>query len=112
IYSRRKSPATLGILFEKRICGFADFGVYAVPFGRNAWGYLTSIGGFMQKILQAIVVGSAMVLLTSFAAGQAPAQAPAGAPGGGQRGAPAPLASLNPIYSSIHLEIEVNKPAA
>jgi hypothetical protein len=44
---------------------------------------------------------------------QAPQGAPAaGAPGGGQRAAPAPLASPNPIYSSIHLEIDVNKPAA
>ena len=67
----------------------------------------------MQKIFQGIVAGSAiMLLLASFAAGQAPAQAPAGAPGGGQRGTPAPLASPNPIYSSIHLEIDVNKPAA
>src|SRR3954469_1817816 len=68
----------------------------------------------MQKIFERIAVGSAfMVLIASFAAGQAQAQAPGGgAPGGGQRGAPAPLASPNPIYSSIHLEIDVNKPAA
>lgn len=39
------------------------------------------------------------------------APAGAGAPAG-QRGAPAPLASPNPVYSSIHLEIDVNKPAA
>src|SRR5215471_10152403 len=65
----------------------------------------------MQRIFEKIVVGSAFtLLLASLATGQAPAQA--GAPGGGQRGAPAPLASPNPIYSSIHLEIDVNKPAA
>src|SRR5262245_31890782 len=67
----------------------------------------------MQKIFERFVVGSACVLLlVSFAAGQVPPPAPAGAPAGGQRGAPAPLASPSPIYSSIHLEIEVNKPAA
>jgi hypothetical protein len=67
----------------------------------------------MQKIFGRIVGASSLtVSLALFAAGQAPAQGPAGAPGGGQRGAPAPLASPNPIYSSIHLEIDVNKPAA
>jgi hypothetical protein len=63
----------------------------------------------MQKIFERIVIASSLtVSLALFAAGQAPAPGPAGAPGGGQRGAPAP----NPIYSSIHLEIDVNKPAA
>jgi hypothetical protein len=69
----------------------------------------------MQKTFEKIVVVLALtLLLASVAAAQAPAQgAPGGgAPGGGQRGAPAPLASPNPIYSSIHLEIDVNKPAA
>jgi hypothetical protein len=64
----------------------------------------TLIGGFMQKVFARIVFGSAFtLLLAAFAAAQAPA--------GGQRG-PAPLAVPNPIYSSIHLEIDVNKPAA
>jgi len=67
----------------------------------------------MQKVFEKIAAGAAItVLLTSFAAAQAPAQAPAAAPGGGQRGPQAPLASPNPNYSSIHLEIDVNKPAA
>src|SRR5262249_35354522 len=64
------------------------------------------------------------LLVTGVAIAQAPAQggpgvAPAGAQGGapgggggGGRGQQAPLASPNPIYSSIHLEIDVNKPAA
>jgi hypothetical protein len=67
----------------------------------------------MEKIFRKIAaVGALTVLLPSFASAQAPQGAGGGAPGGGQRGAPAPLASPNPIYSSIHLEIDVNKPAA
>jgi hypothetical protein len=50
--------------------------------------------------------------LTAQAIAQAPQGPPAGGGAGGQRAAPAPLASPNPIYSSIHLEIDVNKPAA
>jgi hypothetical protein len=51
------------------------------------------------------------------APGGAPAGAPGGARGGGQgggggRGAQAPLASPNPIYLSIRLEVDVNKSAA
>src|SRR6202140_2041127 len=62
----------------------------------------------------------AVLLLATVASAQAQAQggAPAGgppagggAPGGG-RGPQAPLASPNPIYSSIRLEIDVNKSAA
>jgi|SRR5688572_781245 len=51
------------------------------------------------------------------APGGAPAGAPGGAPaaggpgGGGGRGQQAPLASPNPIYMSVRLEIDVNKPA-
>jgi hypothetical protein len=65
-----------------------------------------------------------MLLLLASAAmaqapqGGAPAGAPAGAPpaggrggGGGGRGQ-APLASPNPIYMSVRLEVDVNKPAA
>jgi hypothetical protein len=52
-------------------------------------------------------------------AGQAPAApgappqgGPGGGGGGGGRGQQAPLASPNPIYSSVKLEIDVNKPVA
>lgn len=51
------------------------------------------------------------------APGGAPVGAPGGAPaaggpgGGGGRGQQAPLASPNPIYMSVRLEIDVNKPA-
>jgi hypothetical protein len=66
------------------------------------------------------------VLMASMALAQAPAGAPPqggapggapggagrGAGGGGGRGAQAPLASPNPIYMTVHLEADVNKPAA
>ena len=65
---------------------------------------------------------AATLLLASAVMAQAPPQggapagapggAPAAAPGGGGRGQQAPLASPNPIYMSVRLEIEVNKPAA
>lgn len=66
----------------------------------------------------------AMLLPASAVMAQAPqGAAPAGAPGaappagataagGGRRGQQAPLASPNPIYVSIRLEVDVNKPAA
>ena len=68
----------------------------------------------MHKVFGNIVVTG---LLAAALAVPAAAQAPQGAPGGGggrggQRGAQAPLASPNPVYSSVHLEIDVNKPAA
>jgi len=77
----------------------------------------------MNKIIRtAAVCVLAGLLAASFALAQAPAQGgPGGAPAGGQGGAPgggggrgqqAPLASPNPIYSSVRLEIDVNKPAA
>jgi hypothetical protein len=75
-------------------------------------------GGFMHKVFGKIAgAGLLMVALAALSTAQAPQGAPAGpgAPGGapgGQRGAQAPLASPNPIYSSIHLEVDVNKPAA
>jgi hypothetical protein len=63
------------------------------------------------------------LLLASAVMAQAPqGGAPAGAPGGARGGAPggggggrgpaAPLASPNPIYMSVRLEVDVNKPAA
>ncbi|HEY2379620.1 MAG TPA: hypothetical protein VGK48_00440 [Terriglobia bacterium] len=74
----------------------------------------------MQKVFGTIAVtGLLVVALAASAAALAPQGVPAGAPGGagagargGQRGAQAPLASPNPIYSSVHLEVDVNKPAA
>jgi hypothetical protein len=72
----------------------------------------------MQKVFGKIAAGSMFVLLiASFASAQAGGQGapPAGAPGGGGPGGgrgQAPLAVPNPNYSSIHLEINVNKPAA
>jgi hypothetical protein len=59
----------------------------------------------------------AVLLLATFASAQAPAQggAPGGGPpagGGGGRGQQAPLASPNPIYNTIRIEIDVNKSAA
>ncbi len=68
----------------------------------------------MYKVFGTFAITAILVAaLTAPALAQAPQGAPAagGAPGG-QRAAPAPLASPNPIYSSIHLEIDVNKPAA
>jgi hypothetical protein len=68
----------------------------------------------MYRILgKIVVVGLLAAALAAPAVAQGPQGAPAGggAPGG-QRGAPVPLASPNPIYSSVHLEIDVNKPAA
>jgi len=50
------------------------------------------------------------VAMAQAPAGQAPAAAPGGAPGGGR--GQAPLASPNPIYMSVRLELDVNKPAA
>lgn len=65
----------------------------------------------MQNVFERIAAGAAIAaLFASFAIAQA--QPPGGAPGGGQRGGQAPLAVPNPTYSSIHLEIDVNKPAA
>jgi hypothetical protein len=76
----------------------------------------------MNKTIRiAAICVLAGLLVTGVAIAQAPAQgggAPAGAQGapggggGGGRGQQAPLASPTPIYSSIHLEIDVNKPAA
>jgi hypothetical protein len=71
-------------------------------------------GGFMHKIFGTLAV-AAFIVATS--ASPVTAQGTQAAPGGagtpgGQRGVQAPLASPNPIYSSIHLEIDVNKPAA
>lgn len=67
----------------------------------------------MHKVFGKIAVaGLLAAALAAPATSQAPQGGGAGAPGGGQRGAQAPLASPNPIYSSVHLEIDVNKPAA
>jgi hypothetical protein len=73
----------------------------------------------MQKIIERIAAGAVLAFfLASAVFAQAPQGAPAGAPGGapggagGGRGGQAPLASPNPIYLSVHLEIDVNKPAA
>jgi hypothetical protein len=66
----------------------------------------------MKKVFGTIGMLVAAVALSAAPAPQgAPAGGPGGAPGG-QRAAPAPLASPNPIYSSVHLEVDVNKPAA
>ena len=75
-----------------------------------------------NRLSKTIVSCTLAVLLATVASAQAPAQggAPAGGPpagggapgGGGGRGQQAPLASPNPIYSSIRLEIDVNKSAA
>src|SRR5215510_13075104 len=72
----------------------------------------------MQKIFGRIAAGAALALFLASAMFAQPPQggpggAPGGAPGGGGRGGgQAPLASPNPIYSTVHLEIDVNKPAA
>ena len=72
---------------------------------------------FVKRIAACAFAG---MLVASVVSAQAPVQGGAapggGAPpaggGGGGRGQQAPLASANPIYSSIKLEIDVNKPAA
>ncbi len=73
---------------------------------------------FVKRIASCVLAG---MLMASIATAQAPTGAPpqggpgGGAPGGrggGGRGAQAPLASPNPIYMTIQLEIDVNKPAA
>jgi len=82
----------------------------------------------MNQLVRKVATCAAMTLLLASAVmaqapqggapGGAPAAAPGGAPaGGGQgrgggRGAQAPLASPNPIYQSVRLEVDVNKPAA
>ena len=82
-----------------------------------------------QTICRVITCAALTLLLTSAVSAQAPqggapGGAPAGAPaagapaaggpggGGGGRGQQAPLASPNPIYMSVRLEVDVNKPAA
>src|SRR5262245_55499562 len=71
---------------------------------------------FINRLAACAFAGA---LMASMALAQAPAAAPAqgggapgGAAGGGGRGAQPPLASPNPIYMSIRLEVDVNKPAA
>jgi len=80
----------------------------------------------MNQVIRRVATCAATTLLLASAVmaqapqgGGAPAGAPAGAPGGapgggggGRGGAQAPLASPNPIYSSVRLEVDVNKPAA
>jgi hypothetical protein len=71
----------------------------------------------MSQIICRVTTSAAMaMLLASAVMAQAPqGGAPGGAPGGGGRGGgrgQAPLASPNPIYMSVRLEIDVNKPAA
>ena len=78
----------------------------------------------MNHIIRRVATCAAVTLLLASAVmaqapqGGAPAGAPAGAPGGGApgggggRGQQAPLASPNPIYMSVRLEVDVNKPAA
>ena len=79
----------------------------------------------MNQVIRRVATCAAMTLLLASAVmaqapqGGAPAGAPGGAPGGGAprgggggRGAAAPLASPNPIYMSVRLEVDVNKPAA
>ena len=73
-----------------------------------------------QVIRRVTMCAATTMLLVSAAMAQAPqGGAPGGAPaaggpggGGGGRGQQAPLASPNPIYMSVRLEIDVNKPAA
>jgi hypothetical protein len=52
------------------------------------------------------IIGLSLVLLTSLAMAQAPA------PGGQAPGTPVSSAVANPTYTSIVLEININKPAA
>lgn len=77
----------------------------------------------MNHIVRRVATCAATTLLLASAVmaqapqGGAPAGAPGGAPaaaapGGGGRGQQAPLASPNPIYMSVRLEVDVNKPAA
>jgi hypothetical protein len=77
----------------------------------------------MKQIIRRVTTIIATTLLLASAAmaqapqGAAPAQgaapgAPAPGGGGGGRGQQAPLASPNPIYMSVRLEVDVNKPAA
>jgi hypothetical protein len=79
----------------------------------------------MNQFIRRVTTCVAMTLLLATAVmaqapqGGAPGAAPAaGAPGGGGGGrgggggGQAPLASPNPIYQSVRLEIDVNKPAA
>jgi len=65
----------------------------------------------MQRIFGRLTAGLVLALvLVSAVSAQAPQ---GGAPaGGGQRGGQPPLASPNPIYMTVHLEIDINKPAA
>ena len=80
-----------------------------------------------RTICRVITCAALTLLLTSVVSAQAPQGAPGGAPGGapaagapaaggpgggGGRGQQAPLASPNPIYMSVRLEVDVNKPAA
>ena len=79
----------------------------------------------MNQVIRRVATCAAITVLLASAVmaqapqGGAPAGAPGGAPGGGAprggggaRGAAAPLASPNPIYMSVRLEVDVNKPAA
>ena len=86
----------------------------------------------MNQVLCRLTTTAALALLLASALmaqapqGGAPAGAPGGAPGGapaggpggarggggGGRGPQAPLASPNPLYMSIRIEVDVNKPAA
>jgi hypothetical protein len=79
----------------------------------------------MKKAIRRVTTCAAVMLLLASAVmaqapqGGSPASAPSAAPaagapaaGGGRGGQQAPLASPNPIYVSIRLEVEVNKPAA
>lgn len=78
----------------------------------------------MNQLIRRVATCAATTLLLASAVmaqapqGGAPAGAPGGAPGGapaaggGGRGQQAPLASPSPIYSSVRLEVDVNKPAA
>jgi hypothetical protein len=92
----------------------AEWVLYAVPCSFENTNLNNFPGGFMHKVFGKIAVAGLLVAaLVAPSTAQAPQGAPAGAGApGGQRGAQAPLASPNPIYSSIHLEVDVNKPAA
>lgn len=71
---------------------------------------------FVKRIAACAFAGMLMASVANAQAqapaGGAPGGGAPGGGGGGQRGPQAPLASPNPIYSSIKLEIDVNKPAA
>jgi hypothetical protein len=76
-----------------------------------------SMNQFIKRIVACAVAG---ILMAGMALAQAPAAGAQGGapPAGGQRGGAgggrgqAPLAVPNPIYMSVRLEVDVNKPAA